>query len=407
MNREELLKLSKKELKARLSALSKDAQAKSGEELAACVDEAKLIDEILGDILAREELAKAALAAAGDDGMAAGEEFSEAKDKKRDLSGAKAKAGKGVTYPAKAILANNMVKSDDAVMPRHESPQISPTFNDVPSLIDRVTIVPLAGGESYEKPFVKSYGAGTDKEGNPLPGAAATAEGAEYSETEPVFGYSKIIREKITAYSEITEELKKLPNADYDSVVEDSVTKSIRRYSSRQILIGDGTLSKFRGIFFNPASEKERVIDPATDKAITAIDEDTLIKIIFAYGGDEEVEDEAILILSKADLEKFALAKKKDGNAAYDIQINGNTGRINSVKFVISSACKSLATAKKDDYLMAYGPLSLYEVAVFSDLDAQKSDHYKFRQGITAFKASVFMGGNVVAWNGFLRVKKG
>lgn len=50
---------------------------------------------------------------------------------------------------------------------------------------------------------------------------------------------------------------------------------------------------------------------------------------------------------------------------------------------------------------MAYGPLSNYEVAIFSDIDAQKSTEYKFKQGQIAYKACVFMGGNVVAKNGF------
>ena len=54
---------------------------------------------------------------------------------------------------------------------------------------------------------------------------------------------------------------------------------------------------------------------------------------------------------------------------------------------------------------MAYGPLSNYEVAVFSDIEAKKSTEYKFKQGQTAYKACVFMGGNVVAKNGFIRVK--
>lgn len=40
-----------------------------------------------------------------------------------------------------------------------------------------------------------------------------------------------------------------------------------------------------------------------------------------------------------------------------------------------------------------------------SDIDAQKSTEYKFKQGQIAYKACVFMGGNVVAKNGFIRVK--
>ena len=62
MNREQLMKMSKKELKARLVTVGKEAQDKSGEELTALMDEAKTIGEILDEIKAREELARAAAA---------------------------------------------------------------------------------------------------------------------------------------------------------------------------------------------------------------------------------------------------------------------------------------------------------------------------------------------------------
>ena len=65
MTREQLMKMSKKELKARLAEVSKEAQDKSGEELNTLVDEAKTIGEIMDEIKAREDLAKAAQAAAG------------------------------------------------------------------------------------------------------------------------------------------------------------------------------------------------------------------------------------------------------------------------------------------------------------------------------------------------------
>ena len=41
MNREQLMKMSKKELKARLVTVGKEAQDKSGEELTALMDEAR------------------------------------------------------------------------------------------------------------------------------------------------------------------------------------------------------------------------------------------------------------------------------------------------------------------------------------------------------------------------------
>ena len=55
---------------------------------------------------------------------------------------------------------------------------------------------------------------------------------------------------------------------------------------------------------------------------------------------------------------------------------------------------------------MVYGPLANYEVPIFSGVEVAKSTDYKFRDGIICYKASVFTGGNVIGYKGFLRVKK-
>ena len=226
---------------------------------------------------------------------------------------------------------------------------------------------------------------------------------------EATFGYVTIEKQKITAYTEEPEEMQKLPNADYDSVIEGSVSKAVRKYLSRQILIGDGSTSKLKGIFFNPVAAADQVIDPATDIEITAIDDGTLDEIIYSFGGDEEVEGVATLILNKQDLKAFAKLRDKQGRKVYTIVNNGQTGTIDGVPFVINSACKSVGASgtQTGDYLMAYGYLQNYELAIFSDIDVRRSDDFKFKSGQTAFRASMFAGGAVAAWNGFIRVKKG
>lgn len=399
MTREELMKMSKKDLKARIATLNKDAQAKSGDELQAIMDEAKEISGILADIASREALAGMVEDGTEDPTPVAGqgEEGMDAKNQARTKSGKALKDGKAVSYQAKTLARpmNTLTTSTGVVMPKHTSPDIAPTFNNVSSLIDRVKTVPLPGGESYQRPFVKSYG----------DGAGSTAEGADYNTSEPEFGYADIVREKITAYAEEPEEMQKLPDADYDGVVEESVVRAIKRYASRQILVGPGGTGKFRGIFFNPTKAQDDIIDRNTDiTTITAIDDATLDEIIYSYGGDEEVEDIAVLILNKKDLKKFAKLRDKQGRKVYTIVNHGNTGTIDEVPYIINSACGEIG-GTADTYCMAYGPLSNYEVAVFSDIDAQKSTEYKFKQGQIAYKACVFMGGNVVAKNGFIRVK--
>jgi HK97 family phage major capsid protein len=403
MKYEDLIKMSAKDLKARLKDLNAQAATAKGEALDALLEEADVIDGILKDAQARQRLAgMAAAAGEGAEGAAGegGEGSEDPKAKAKDTRGKAIKDGKNVKFSAKAVTKNaKALTSADAAMPVHTATDVNETFNDVSSLVDRVKNVQLEGGETYQRGFVKSYGDGAD----------ATAEGADYNPSEPTFGYVTIKKEKITAYTEEPEEMVKLPNADYDSVVEGSVTKAIRRYLSRQILIGDGSTSKFKGIFHNPAEAAEQVIDPATDiTTITAIDDGTLDEIIYSYGGDEEVEDVAVLILNKKDLKAFAKLRDKQGRKVYTIVNHGNTGTIAGVPYIINSACKAISDAKTaaGDYNMAYGPLQNYEMAIFSDIDARKSTDYKFKQGQIAYRADIFAGGAVAAYNGFVRVKK-
>lgn len=400
MKYEELVKMSVKGLKARLKDLNTQAQVTTGEALDALLEEANTITGILNDAKNREKLAGIASAATGDPEPKNGEGGEEPKDKAREERGQNLKNGKTVNFSAKTTIsgAKNALSTTQTVTPKHSATDVKETFNDVSSLVDRVRVVPLAGGETYQRGYVKSYG----------DGAGYSAESADYNATEPVFGYVTIEKQKITAYTEEPEEMIKLPNADYDGVVEESVTKSIRRYMSRQILIGDGTAGKFKGIFHNPTKAAEQVIDPETDISMTSIDDASLDEIIYSYGGDEDVEDVATLVLNKKDLKAFAKLRDKQERKVYTIVNHGNTGTIDGVPFVINSACGAVTDKQTatDVYCMAYGPLSNYEMPVFSDIDARKSTDYKFKQGQIAYRADIFAGGAVAAYNGFVRVKR-
>lgn len=309
------------------------------------------------------------------------------------------------TKRGKALMAGNKVKrkfkntitSSSTVLTQHTAQDVNPSFNEVSSLIDRVKVVPLPGGESYKRGFVKGYGEGD-----------YTTEGADYTNAEPTFGYAEMTKTKITAYCEEPEEIAKLAPADYDRTIGNSTEIAIRKKLSRQILVGTGGAGKLYGIFYNPTSTDDDIIDRDTDISVSAIDENTLDEIIFSFGGDEDVEDVAVLILNKADLKAFATCRKTDGNKAYTVVRRGNTGTIDGVPFIINSACKAVSAAATaaGDYCMAYGPLSNYELPVFSDMDIQRSNEYKFKQGQIAHRGDIFVGGNVAAYNGFLRVKK-
>jgi len=284
------------------------------------------------------------------------------------------------------------VSSTEILLPDHTSTNLAPVpFAQVSSLVDRVNVINLNGGETYKKSFVKSNGI-----------AGITAEGGAYSETEPAFGYLTISKVKITAYTEITEELEKLPSIPYQAEVLRNINISLKKKISEQILRGAGTTNTFTGIF----SEAAVALADKQALEVEAITDSTLDDIVFAYGGDEEVEGGAVLILNKNDLRAFAGLKTQEGRKVHSIDYVNKT--IDGIPYIINSHCKAISDSNTiaGEYGIAYGALKNYEVPVFSPVEIGKSTDYKFKDGIISYKASVFTGGNVVGYNGFLRIKK-
>lgn len=262
------------------------------------------------------------------------------------------------------------------------------------SLIDSVAHLSLNGGESFRQAYVTGIDTG-----------GYTAEGANAVQAETHFAYVDINRTKVTAYAELTEELEKLPNVAYADEVFRNIRTSMRKLLTQEILVGAGGTNQLIGIF----SDKATAIDASTDLPLSQITDTTLDEILFHYGGDEEVEDPAVLILNKMDLLAFAKVRTSTKQKFYDIRLNGNGGTISGVPFIINSACKPLSVANgaaAGDYCMAYGNLSNYQLVEFSPMSIKRSDDYKFPQGMTAFRGVAFFGGNVVKKNGFLRITK-
>lgn len=301
----------------------------------------------------------------------------------------KEKRGKELKEKRAITVGNSQIAT-----PKYTAEGVKDTFNQVSTLVDLVTITPLNGGESYERGYVKTYGEGgeTDDNGN-------------YKSVETQFGYAEIKKQKVTAYQEEPEEVKRLADEDYHDKIVNGVSIAVKKKMSKDILVGPGTKGRLQGIFTNPS---EFAINTNTDISISEIDNNTLNKIIFAYGGDEDVVNDAALILNKNDLQGFANVKTTDGKNFYEIELNGNTGRINKIPFVLNSGAKALTNPNTaaNEYCMAYGSLSNYEIALFSELEIKESEDYKFKEGQIAHRGSVFAGGNVVAYNGFVRVKK-
>lgn len=383
-----------KELKNRLKEIAVEAKAAetSGDDakLDKLIEEANTINDKIERAQKLAEITKNATAAEESEG----EQQESTPENLAEKRGKKLKNGETVRMNKTIVTPKAAISTTTIAMPHHTAEDVRDTFNDVSSLIDAVKIVPLDGGESYQRGFVKSYGEGD-----------YTTEGSDAATAEPTFDYVDINKTYITAYAEEPNAIRKLAPAAYDAVISNSTSRAVRKKLSKQILVGSGETGSIVGIFNAPA----KVIDPTTDMEVTAITGTTLDDIIYSYGGEEDVEGFCGLILNKADLKAFAKLRTDDGKKVYDIQNNGNSGTIDGVPFIINSACKAVSATgtTKGEYCMAYGPFFNYELAVFSDMDVSISTEYKFKSGQIAHKAEMYVGGNTASHNGFVRVKKG
>jgi HK97 family phage major capsid protein len=315
--------------------------------------------------------------------------------------GADLKNKRAVTFELDEVpeLRAVTIGSGKLVAETKYSSTLNDTFNQVSSTVDLVNAVPLNGGESYEKGFVVSYGEGD-----------YTSETGEYDESEAEFDYVSITKAKITAYTEMSDEAMKLPNINYQDLVRKNITIALRKKMAKQILAGPGGANALVGIFKAPAN----VIPVSSDLEIDEIDADTLDKIVLGYGGDEDIEGSGYLILNKRDLAAFAAVRSTTGEKLYKIKLNGNIGTISSsesfeVPFIINSACAALSdpATVTDTYCMAYGMMHCYEMPLFSPVTVEESRDFKFKTGQIAYRGSVWAGGNVAMYKGFIRIKKG
>lgn len=294
------------------------------------------------------------------------------------------------------VQERTVVLDSSVIIPKKQSTTLTGfPFNQVSSIIDAVNYLEVINGETYEEPYVVDTGMG-----DYTSQASANGTGGEYHEVGIQWDNVQVTKTKITAYSEVTKELEKTPVANYADAVEANITVSLKKKLAREIIAGDGATGHFVGLM-SSAVKANTVVD----FNLGVINENTLDELILNYGGDEDIESKMALVLNKLTLLAFSRVRgTADKRKVYTI--NYENGTIDGIKFFTTSAIKDFDTASTGDAVIAYGDLNKYRVAVFSGIETARSEHYKFRQGITAFRGDVFMGGNIMGYKAFSRVFK-
>lgn len=276
--------------------------------------------------------------------------------------------------------------------------------NTVSSIIDQVWADDATGmGEDYEA-YVKTIQA-----------AGMGKDGEVSNNSDPVFRTAALRPFSVDVITYVSKNIRKQSPAKYAEKVENCAMKALRTKVGKLIISGNGSTEPY-GIINAVNTEKtpEAIYDTLTVDS-NVIDEKTLRKIVFAYGGDENVGGNAKLYLSKEDLTAFGDVRgTNEKKAVYDIIPDGSNPNIGiikdgglSVPYCINSECAALSTATKGSApikTMVYGDPMNYKLDLFGDYEVRVSDDYKFGEKMLTVLGEVMLGGNVICDKGFVVV---
>lgn len=279
-----------------------------------------------------------------------------------------------------------------------------PLGNGVSSILDQVYVEDLTGMGAYEVPYVIS-------ELDAVGGDIKTKSGvARTASTDPVFGVAQIKPYEATVTSYVDRNIAKLTPARYYEKIYNMAMRAMRRKAAELIVNGDGqTTPAMYGI--KNATNKAGALIYATE-AITAIDEDLLDNLFFAYGSDSEMGAGARLYLTKPDLKAIGKLRNSDKDRIFKVRAdpaNPNTGTIedggNIIPYCIVPSLTSLSTATQGAaaiQTMLYGDPMNYMLGLFGGYEIRVDDSIKGVERMTTILGDVALGGNLTVDKGMV-----
>ena len=246
-------------------------------------------------------------------------------------------------------------------------------FTQVSSIVDMVHVEDCEGMGSYEVPYEINSST-----------ASNHTEGEEVSEGEPEFDFVTIMPETAAVVSYVSRKVRKLTPVKYADKVRRSALTALRKYASALIV------------------RKIKASALTVKKQIASIDATTLRRIALAYGGDEGIEGQAVLVLNKTTLTTLGdIRGTNEKQAIYKITAdpnNPNTGVIEegglSVKYCLN---KNMANDE-----LIYGNMQCFELALFGDYEVLVAEETKITKLLLTIVGDVELGGDVVVKDGFI-----
>ena len=265
--------------------------------------------------------------------------------------------------------------------------------SNVSDFIDLIKITDCTGMASYKVAYMTGDA-----------NAAATADGADPSESNPTFGAVELKPSMVSLLSYISREIRKQSPLQYEQKVNESTTRALRRALSKQAV--DAVLA-------SSLTTAHELVGTTGAALFTA---SLLSDIILAYGGDEGVDGAAVLVLNKADLKAFAAVRgKNEYLPVYSITpdtanpsmgvIKDNNGL--SCRYCLNKNVPALSTATlttNGTKTMFYGNPQCAEMALWGGVEVNVNEGYKFGEGLLTIRGEVTADTDVTFKDGFVVV---
>ena len=295
---------------------------------------------------------------------------------------------------------STLIATDSLVEPTKNGNDIKDNLNPVSSIIDQVSVIDATGAAAFEEAYVKSE-----------PTAAERKDGSTGTATDPVFRVAKLKPELINVTSFVSKNIQRVSPLAYEAKIRSLALKALRRKVANMIV--NGSTDAF-GIKTAKNTMNEDICKELLLNANT-IDANTLKKIVFSYGGNDELGGNARLFLTKEDLQKFGEVRgTNEKKALYEItpdNANPNIGTIKEggliVPYTINSSLTSLSSAVKGTEKvqpMIYGDPANFELALFGNYTVEVFKETKAVEGMITIIGEIMAGGNVIADGGFVVV---
>lgn len=297
---------------------------------------------------------------------------------------------------AKALVDTNTIKIDKRAILVSSEKIATPTgvggindnMNRVSSLFDLVKKVNCEGMGANKIAYEISIGTAYDQ-----------TEGQPVEEGDPEYDYVTINPESVMALASLSKQVRRQSPLDYEGKVVDSVDKAVRVKLNAKITAA----VKASALLGKPAILK-----------IAAIDEKTLRNIALNYGGEDSIYGDAWLFLNQKDLVAFGeIYNDLTSRPVYDITpdtANPNTGIIKagglSVRYCLNKHCTALEDASENDVTMFYGQPENIELDLFSDVEVNVSEDFKFSSNMLTIRGDVEAGSAITKLNGIIAVTK-